>query len=77
MMGLILRLVINMVDNRCIVSLYIEDEYIENIDIGEIVEDENFLYTIIPDYIKDLVDISIFVKDVNNEMIELWKTWQF
>ena len=65
------------IDDECISSLFIDSEYICEVDIPEIAEGELCFKTIIPDYIKDLMDVSDVVKDVYEEMKELCKTWQW
>lgn len=65
------------IDNVCVNSLIIDDDVIDEIDISEIVENDRYFESVIPDYIKELIDITDVVKDVNASMKELMETWQW
>lgn len=65
------------IDDVCINTLIIDNEHIDEIDISEIVENKRYFESIIPNYIKELIDMSDIIKDVNESMIELWDTWQW
>lgn len=58
-------------------TLIIDNQFIDEIDIVEIVENERYFESIVPKYIKELIDMTDIIKDVNESMRELYKTWQW
>lgn len=64
-------------ENEFVNTLIIEEEYIDEIDVIEIAENKRYFQSMIPDYVQDLIDVSDVVKDVNESMEELYKTWQW